>query len=110
MEIIPEPKLPDPSKARPGLRGFTLIKLLAVISTIALLIAILLPALGAARMAARKAVSSTHLGGIHQDLVIHAGANNGYFVGLNDSDDHLYVTDRAQGLDARRKYYEGDNA
>lgn len=56
-------------------RAFTLIELLVVISIIALLIGILLPALGAARQAARQMQSNTHVRGIHQGMVIHAQAN-----------------------------------
>ncbi|MEX0655814.1 MAG: prepilin-type N-terminal cleavage/methylation domain-containing protein [Phycisphaeraceae bacterium] len=67
----------------PSARGFTLIELLVVISIIALLIAILLPALKAARISAYKVVNSTHLRGIHQGMVIHAEGNNGYFPGLH---------------------------
>jgi prepilin-type N-terminal cleavage/methylation domain-containing protein len=62
--------------------GFTLIELLVVISIIALLIAILLPALGAARRTARQIQNSTHLRGIHQGLVIFAQDARGRFPGV----------------------------
>jgi prepilin-type N-terminal cleavage/methylation domain-containing protein len=65
--------------------AFTLIELLVVISIIALLIGILLPALGAARQTARKMVNNTHIRGIHQALFIESQDNSGWFAGINSS-------------------------
>lgn len=59
--------------------GFSLIELLAVISIIAVLIAILLPALAAAREQANRIVCAANVRGIVQAMTVYANSNGGVF-------------------------------
>ncbi|MEM6257793.1 MAG: prepilin-type N-terminal cleavage/methylation domain-containing protein [Planctomycetota bacterium] len=81
-------------------RAFTLIELLVVISIIALLIAILLPALGAARRSAQALQSNTQIRGIQQGMFIYSGSNKDLFPGLDklsaQSDEACTDADRIQ--------------
>ncbi len=61
--------------------AFTLIELLVVISIIALLVGILLPALGAARESARGLVCQTHVKNLSTAFVAYATDNNQWWPG-----------------------------
>lgn len=60
--------------------AFTLVELLVVISIIALLLSILMPALGKARELGRRTVCLSLLKSFGQSNMLYAASNNGYFV------------------------------
>jgi prepilin-type N-terminal cleavage/methylation domain-containing protein len=67
-------------------RGFTLIELLVVVAIIALLISILLPALGNARESAKRAKCSAALSGIGRGMSTCYAENNEYGPTWDDGD------------------------
>jgi prepilin-type N-terminal cleavage/methylation domain-containing protein len=58
-------------------KGFTLVELLVVIAIIALLMGILMPALGMVRKMAQRAVCGANLAGLHKALLTYAQSNDG---------------------------------
>jgi len=60
-------------------KGFTLIELLVVVAIIALLVAILVPAVQRAQEEARRSVCATHVRGMDQACVIFASSNDGNY-------------------------------
>ncbi|QQE13224.1 DUF1559 domain-containing protein [Planctomycetota bacterium] len=75
-----------------GIWGFTLIELLVVISIIALLIGILLPALGSARSAARKIQCASNMRQVAIAMVTYTAENNGFYPAS-----YVYGSDKETG-------------
>ncbi|QDU71657.1 type II secretion system protein [Mucisphaera calidilacus] len=69
--------------ARPQ-RGFTTIELLVVVSIIALLVAILLPTLGAVQRMVRQMEAGSQARNIHTGLTVFAQDNNSWFPGASN--------------------------
>ena len=76
-------------------KGFTLIELLVVIAIIAMLLAILMPALGKVKKLAERLVCATNLRGLVTAGVIYSNDAEGYFPRQGGTTDHTlaYTTD-----------------
>ena len=67
--------------------GFTLVELLTVVAIIALLVALLMPAIGRAREAAQGAVCRSNLRQIGQALYAYTGDHHGLFPFFGEPED-----------------------
>ena len=87
-------------------RGFTLIELLVVISIIALLVGILLPALGSARASARNVKCKSALRQIGMTVQMYAFDNKDFLIPLHVRNEELGAPLGRTGVAARMYWFE----
>ncbi len=92
----PFPAFPDSQFSCFRTTAFTLIELLVVISIIALLVGILLPALGAARKTAQAAVCLGHERGLGQAVASYTTDERNFLPGPNTSGAYLWKNNAYQ--------------
>src|SRR5690348_10720611 len=80
-------------------RGFTLVELLVVIAIIGILIALLLPAVQAAREAARRVQCTNHLKQLGLGFMVHHDQQKHFPTG---GWGYMWVCDADRGLDKRQ--------
>ncbi|MBX3434869.1 MAG: DUF1559 domain-containing protein [Pirellulales bacterium] len=93
-------------RPRRSRHGFTLVELLVVIAIIGVLVALLLPAVQAAREAARRATCLSRQKQVVQAALDYEGANRAYpagRVGCDDLGESLSITACPPGLPASKK-------
>ena len=84
---------------RPSCAGFTLIELLVVISIVAVLIAVLLPAVSRAREVARRAVCGSNLHQWYIGTEVYAADSRGYYPGIVGHGQSIYGQDNVYTRD-----------
>ena len=98
--------IPRDGDARPRLRGFTLVELLVVIAVLGVLMALLLPAVQAAREAARRATCTVNQQQIALALRDYEAARGTFppgRIGCDDTGESMDVADCPPGLPPEKK-------
>lgn len=94
-----------------GSRAFTLLDLIATLTLLAFLLAVLMPSMSSCRRSSRQMQNSTQFRGIHQGMVMYAQGNRSYFPGLTKDgrDDNPGVENRFSIM-LNNNYFTGEYA